>query len=320
MSFDFLPKNVIKGKTSDGKKFEAFEYSFETYALMQLGTFFSYLFVGGLICAIASPIILIMLMLQFTGRFNIIYLLIPIFSGYFIYDCANGWIFSALLNIFIEEGGLIFLTCLNISCVSVIIVMTVFGKSIYNYIVNKYNDATERYITFFFMMGVVFAISWFIASKNIDKNWLGVSKVITEETEGESVSKSIESEKSSDNNNNLNYSNENNTTSNYIYNEPMDDGYNEEQVEVQENNNEVNTLPKKEVIGFDYDVTYIEAENICQSRNMRLPTYEELNEISNSDLRVKFIKKIVKHMKRKKEIIFMDETSTNMWAIRNKIC
>jgi len=36
-------------------------------------------------------------------------------------------------------------------------------------------------------------------------------------------------------------------------------------------------------------------------------------------LRVEFIKKIVKHMKRKKEIIFMDETSTNMWAIRNKI-
>jgi hypothetical protein len=36
-------------------------------------------------------------------------------------------------------------------------------------------------------------------------------------------------------------------------------------------------------------------------------------------LRVQFIKKIVKHMKRKKEIIFMDESSTNMWVIRNKI-
>jgi hypothetical protein len=36
-------------------------------------------------------------------------------------------------------------------------------------------------------------------------------------------------------------------------------------------------------------------------------------------LRLEFIKKIVKHMKKKREIIFMDETSTNMWVIRNKI-
>jgi len=36
-------------------------------------------------------------------------------------------------------------------------------------------------------------------------------------------------------------------------------------------------------------------------------------------LRLEFIKKIVKHMKKEREIIFMDETSTNMWVIRNKI-
>ena len=36
-------------------------------------------------------------------------------------------------------------------------------------------------------------------------------------------------------------------------------------------------------------------------------------------LRVEYIKKIVMHMKKKREIIFMDENSTNMWVIRNKI-
>jgi hypothetical protein len=36
-------------------------------------------------------------------------------------------------------------------------------------------------------------------------------------------------------------------------------------------------------------------------------------------LRLEFIKKIVKHMKKEREIIFIDETSTNMWVIRNKI-
>ena len=36
-------------------------------------------------------------------------------------------------------------------------------------------------------------------------------------------------------------------------------------------------------------------------------------------LRLGFIKKIVMHMKKEREIIFMDETSSNMWVIRNKI-
>jgi len=47
--------------------------------------------------------------------------------------------------------------------------------------------------------------------------------------------------------------------------------------------------------------------------------YSSKTEEEMVQLRVEFIKKILKHMKRKKEIIFMDETSTNMWAIINKI-
>ena len=292
MSFDFLPKNVFKGRTSDGKKFEAFEYSYETYAWMQLGTFFSYLFVGGFLCAIASPIILVMLMLTFTGRFNILYLLIPIFSGYFIYDCANGWIFSALLNIFIEEGGLIFLTCLNISCISVITVMTIFGKSIYNYIINKYNDPTERYVIFFIMMGIVFAFSWLIAYKKIEHNWLGVSKIKTEVATDETSSTNTESENLSEhtdynNSSSSSYIQEHNTYADPADDEPMDSGYNTEQsIESNENNSNVNSLLAKEIIKIEEVTDYNNAENICQSKNMRLPTYAEINEISNSELRV----------------------------------
>jgi hypothetical protein len=293
MSFDFLPKNVFKGRTSDGKKFEAFEYSFEAYALRELGSFFSYLFVGGFLCAIASPIILVMLMLNFTGRFNIIYLLIPIFSGYFIYDCANGWLFSLFLNIFIEETGLIFLTCLNISCISVILVMTIFGKSIYNYIINKSNDAVERYVIFFVMMGIVFALSWYISHKKINHNWLGVSKIQKEETVNDPESSAAEVDNSSINNHYKNtesteYYNENNDNSNVISsgNEPMDSGYNEEQRGSQENTGVENSLSQKEINSFDYITNYSDAENVCQSKNMRLPTYTELIEINKSDLRV----------------------------------
>ena len=34
------------------------------------------------------------------------------------------------------------------------------------------------------------------------------------------------------------------------------------------------------------------------------------------DLILVYLKKVVKHMKRKREIIFIDETSTDMWDVR----
>jgi transposase len=47
--------------------------------------------------------------------------------------------------------------------------------------------------------------------------------------------------------------------------------------------------------------------------------YSARSEEETARLRVEYIKKIVGHMRRKREIIYMDETTTDMWAIRNKI-
>ena len=47
--------------------------------------------------------------------------------------------------------------------------------------------------------------------------------------------------------------------------------------------------------------------------------YSARSEETMVELRVAYIKKIVGHMKKKREIIYMDETTTDMWAIRNKI-
>lgn len=178
MSFNFLPKSVFKGTNSDGTTFTAREYDFGTFAVLELGSFLGYLLVGGIFCAIISPIMLVMIMLTFTGRFNFIYLLIFIFSGYFIYDCAQGWLFSAFLNIFIEEGGLIFLTCINIGCFVIISILTLFGKTIVNVINTMSDDVNTRYIIFFVATGVVFLITYLISGSIVDVNWLGVTEGI----------------------------------------------------------------------------------------------------------------------------------------------
>jgi len=177
MSFNFLPKNAITGRTSDGKKFEAFEYDFGTYAVLQTGGLIATVLVGGVFSAISGLIILIMLMLQFTGRFNLMYLAVPILSGYWLYDCHHGWIFSAIVDFFGGKGPLLFLCKMNVGCIAVIVFMTLLGRSIYNIIISMTDDANTRYVIFFVAMFVVFMIAYVIAGDTINENWLGVSHI-----------------------------------------------------------------------------------------------------------------------------------------------
>ncbi len=177
MSFDFLPKNIITGKTSDGKKFTAKEYDFGTYTLMQIPGLIGALLVGGLFSAISGIVTLGMLMVEFTGRFNLMYLAVPILSGFWLYDCHHGWIFSAIIDFFLGKGVLIFLCKVNIGCIVGVILMTLFGKTIYNTIIGMSDDIDTRYIIFFVGMIIVIAITYFIVGDNINENWLGVSHI-----------------------------------------------------------------------------------------------------------------------------------------------
>jgi hypothetical protein len=177
MSFNILPKNAITGRTSDGKKFTAFEYDFGTYALLQIPGFIGALLVGGLFSAISGPIILIMLMLQFTDRFNLMSLTVPILCGFWLYDCHHGWIFSALVDFFVGKGPLLFLAKMNVGCIVVITFMTLLNKTIFNIIVSMTDDANTRYVILFVAMFVIFMIAYVIAGDTIDENWLGVSHI-----------------------------------------------------------------------------------------------------------------------------------------------
>ncbi len=176
MSFNFLPKNAITGRTSSGEKFTAFEYDFGTYALLQLPGFIGALLIGGLFSAISGPIILIMLMLQFTGRFNLMYLTVPILSGYWLYDCHNGWLLSAMVNFIVEKETLLFLCKMNVACIAIITVMTLLGKTIYKLIVSLTNDVINRYIILFVLMFIVFLVSYVYVDDTINENWLGITE------------------------------------------------------------------------------------------------------------------------------------------------
>jgi hypothetical protein len=177
MSFNIFPKNVIKGETSDGKSFTANEYDFDTFANLQLINLGIFLIVGSLFCIIASPIILIMIMVGFTGKFNFVYLSIPILSGYFILDCAKGWLMSLLLNFFIEADTLVLFVGIHIGCIAVVVVLTLFGNTILKTINRLADDVMNRYIIFFLLMGFVFCMSMAFSFEHINVEWLGLTRI-----------------------------------------------------------------------------------------------------------------------------------------------
>jgi len=177
MGFNILPKNAITGKTSSGEKFTAFEYDFGTYAVLQIGSLLATVLIGGLFSAVSGFIILIMMIALFNGRFNPISLAIPILSGFWLYDCHHGWIFSAFLNIFVGSDGLIFLSCMNAACIVVITFMILLGPSIVRVITWASDDVTTRYVIFGILMLTIFLIAYNIAGDTIDVNWLGVTHI-----------------------------------------------------------------------------------------------------------------------------------------------
>lgn len=177
MGFNIFPKNVIKGETSDGKSFIANEYDFDTYANLQFLNLIYVLMVGSLFCSIAAPIILFIILFNFTGKFNFVYLAIPILGGYFIYDCQHAWLMSLFLNLIIDEKILIVLVCINITCLIIIGLLTVFGKIIVSIINALAADKTTRYVFFFILVGIIFYFTYNAVAKDFTVDWLGLTKL-----------------------------------------------------------------------------------------------------------------------------------------------
>ena len=174
---NLLPKNVIVGKNAKGEKFEAFEYDYGTYSILQLGSLLSTLLVGGLFSAISGFIVLIMMLVLFNGKFNPVSLAVPILSGFWLWDAHTGFIFSAFLNIFIETEGLVFLSRVNFANICVITTTVLLGPTIVRIINGSSDDIPTRYVVFFIGMAVLYIISFILAGDYIDADWIGMTHV-----------------------------------------------------------------------------------------------------------------------------------------------
>ena len=182
---NIFPKSVFKGTNADGSKFTANEYDFSTYANIASANFFVYLLFGALFSGFVAPIVLLLSVLSFNGRFNMLYVLGIIFSGYFLYDCYHGWLILLLLS-FICNGDtgveyywfIDLLVALNVGVLVTITALMVFGRPLFDWINEKIEDYHSKlaYLFGFVLLIFIFGCVKGNTIVNKDKDW--VNKVL----------------------------------------------------------------------------------------------------------------------------------------------
>jgi hypothetical protein len=284
---DFLPKNVHVGRRIDGSKNIVEEYDFDTYSNIQLVNGIAYLFAFGVIAMIASPILLLIFLLQYSGRFHFGFIICVILSGYFVYDCYKGWLLSAFLNIFMEGPVFSFFVKLNLASIGISLYFLILGKITFHTINELTQNVVNRYLLFFgftFLLGyIVFSFS----ERYITDDWVNQNIIRSlDSSKNEVVNTESESEENDQNYYLGNYSSgesyyepeaEYQSSSEIeIYNigDKLEDGV---VIDVDESGNHGTLLiTSKQLLDYEAALTFL------QGNNLRLPSSSELVNISKN--------------------------------------
>lgn len=190
---NYTPKNILKGRTSSGETFTIREWTFEELGTLEALAFFVLLIAALVVGSVAAPILTLLAVIGFTGRFQFIQLLAILTGVYFLMDCYYGLIALAALKIFFEESTIDLLLLFNGGSVVISTILMVFGSSISNWItkpINHYDDTTynalpkstkikyekeidSRRTKFMYIMGLFFFITSIVVDAVIerDKGW-----------------------------------------------------------------------------------------------------------------------------------------------------
>lgn len=284
---NFLPKNVLVGRRKDGSEFTVEEYDFDTYSNIQLVNGIAYLLAFGLIAMVASPILLFIFLLHYSGRFHFGFIICVILSGYFVYDCYKGWLLSAFLNIFMEGPVFSFFVKLNLACIGISIYYLILGKITFHTIIGLTQNVVNRYLLFFGFTFLIGFIVFSFSERYITNDWVN-QNIIRSLGNNKTEIVNTDSEQNEDDQNNYpeDYS------SNVIFYEPEEEYQSDPEIEkysigdkhedgvvikVDENGNH-GTLMITSIQLLDYDNSL----SFLQRNNLRLPSISELELISKN--------------------------------------
>jgi hypothetical protein len=166
---NITPKNIYKGRNSDGSTFRMEEWDFATLSNMELGGFAIAFVTCMALISIISPLLTILAVLAFSGRFNLMNVLAILFGGYFLYDCSHGWLGIVCLNLFASEATINLFVKLNIASIVISSVLLIFGGVIGSMMANSRNA-----FLFYLFIAVLFVGSFMLGGSVIpkDKGWV----------------------------------------------------------------------------------------------------------------------------------------------------
>ena len=80
--------------------------------------------------SIASPLLTLLILIRFSGHFNLLYPISILIGSYFLYDCSQGWLGVIALGLFIDESLINFLVGLNTASVIICLILMLFGGAL----------------------------------------------------------------------------------------------------------------------------------------------------------------------------------------------
>ena len=140
---NFRPEKIYLGKHADGSNLRIEEWSYDSRAGYELASSFMSIFAGVLFVQIISPLLLVLTVLGFNGRANILNIIGLVLGSYFLYDAYHGWLVTNFLHILLSERILNILVCANAVSVVLHAVFLLFSTLIFNTI-NKTYDTEEN--------------------------------------------------------------------------------------------------------------------------------------------------------------------------------
>lgn len=153
---NFRPEKVFLGKHADGSNLRIEEWNYDSRAGYELIGGFMNIFSAILFIQIVSPFTLILSILNFNGRTNILNIVGIILGGYFLYDAYHGWLVTSFLHILLSESIINILVCLNAISVVFHIIFLLFSGLIFNTINITFDteDKCKRaFLTFILVIG-----------------------------------------------------------------------------------------------------------------------------------------------------------------------
>lgn len=175
---NFRPEKLYLGKNPDGSNLRIEEWNYDTRAGYELAGSFMNLFVGVLFVQIISPFLLILCILNFSGRANILNVIGILLGSYFLYDASHGWLVTNFLHILLSERIINILVYLNTISVVLHTILFLFSTFIFNVINKKFNTKDDCNQAFLCIILILTFFIFVLTENTLDSNKGWVNKNI----------------------------------------------------------------------------------------------------------------------------------------------